>query len=320
MQKTSLFLVLALATFPKVALAGGEAAAEASGTTSEPTTTETAGEPATEPEAEVSDSDKARATKLFNEGRTLMDDGDVAGACEKFQESQKVRPGIGTLYNLADCREKLGQTGTAFKLFTEVADRTKAALQADREQKAKERLSALEPRLMRIRLSVPQGGKVKSVKVDGVVIGPQDYNKALPFDPGEHTIEATTAKDDGEPFSEEIDLSEEGKTVTIAIPVAAGAKMKPRLGMIIGGGITMGVGGVALLAATGLALSGDPPGGAIVGLGVLGVVGLAVGIPIFAVGFKKRPVRDGYYEVPAELSPIPTVAIGPTGGSLTWEF
>jgi hypothetical protein len=249
-----------------------------------------------------------------------MDDGDVAAACEKFQESQKVRPGIGTLYNLADCREKLGQTGTAFKLFTEVAERTKAALQADREQKAKERLAALEPRLMRIRLSVPQGGKVKSVKVDGVVVGPQDYNKALPFDPGEHTVEATTAKDDGEPFSEDIDLSEEGKTVTIAIPVAAGAKMKPRLGMIIGGGITMGVGGVSLLAATGLALSDDPPGGAIVGLGILGVVGLAVGIPIFAVGFKKRPVRDGYYEVPAELSPIPTVAIGPTGGSLTWEF
>ena len=34
----------------------------------------------------------------------------------------------------------------------------------------------------------------------------------------------------------------------------------------------------------------------------------------------KQSASDGYYEVPAELSPIPTVAIGPTGGSLTWEF
>jgi hypothetical protein len=69
-----------------------------------------------------------------------------------------------------------------------------------------------------------------------------------------------------------------------------------------------------------LAASGDADPGPMIGLGVLGIVGLAVGIPIFAVGFKKRPVREGYLDVPFEPSPIPTVAIGPTGGSLTWEF
>lgn len=265
----------------------------------------------------VSDSDKAKANALFEEGRQAMAEGKLAEACSKFAASQKMRPGIGTLYNLADCNEKLGRTGTAFKLFGEVAERTKAALQTEREQKARERMAALEPKLMKLRLSVPSGGKVKVVKVDDTTIGAEDYNKALPYDPGDHVVHAETTKDEGEPFEEEIELSEEGKTVTVAIPVAAGAKMKPRLGMIIGGGVTMGVGALAL---TGAIIAGENGNvEAAIGLGALSVVGLAVGIPIFAVGFKKKPVRTGEIEV-YEPSPIPSVAIGPTGGSLTWQF
>lgn len=303
MRSTFLLLTASL-VLPSVALAQGA---------------EPSPEAAAPPEEEVPESEKARATNLFNEGRELMDAGDYAGACSKFEQSQKARPGIGTLYNLADCKEKLGFTATAYKLFVDVADRTKAALQTDREEKARERVKSLEPRLMRLRLSIPKGGKVMSVKVDNVLVPEDDYNKALPYDPGEHTIEATTARDEGEPFTEEIELSEEGKTVTVAVPVAPGAKMKPRVGMIVGGGITMGVGALALIGASALVVTGEEPGTA-VGLGVLGIVGLAVGIPIFAVGFKKRPVREGYLDVPFEPSPIPTVAIGPTGGSLTWEF
>ncbi len=280
--------------------------------------------PAAQPEEpEVSDADKARATALFNEAKALLEAGEIGAACAKFEESYKVRPGIGTLYNHADCREKNGQTGTAYKLFEEVVVRTQAALQSEREEKAKARLKELTPRLMKIRLSVPQGGKVSSVKVDGQVIKAEEYNKALVYDPGEHTVEASTSKDEGEPFTEDIELTEEGKTVTIAIPIAPGAKMKPRVGMIIGGGITMGVGALALTGAVIIAAGGDGDGEsapAAIGLGVLGLVGLGVGIPIFAVGFKKRPVREGFLDVPIEPSPIPQIAIGPTGGTLTWEF
>lgn len=274
--------------------------------------------PAQPAEEDVSESDKARANALFEEGRQAMAEGKVAEACSKFAASQKIRPGIGTLYNLADCNEKLGRTATAWKLFGEVADRTKAALQSEREQKARERMAVLEPKLVKLRLSVPSGGKVKLIKVDDATIPPEEYNKALPYDPGDHVVHAETVKDDGEPFEEEIDLSEEGKTVTVAIPVAAGAKMKPRLGMIIGGGVTMGVGALALSGAI-YCGTADCDLGATVGLGVLGVAGLAVGIPIFAVGFKKKPVKTGEIEI-VEPSPIPAVAVGPTGGSLTWHF
>ncbi len=275
--------------------------------------------PAAPADEDVSDADKEKANRLFEEGRQLLAEGKLEAACTKFDQSNKVRPGIGTMYNLADCSEKLGRTGTAYKLFSEVAERTKVALQAEREQKARERMAGLEPKLMKIRLSVPQGGKVKQVKIDGAVLATSDYNKALPYDPGEHVIFASTANDAGEPFEEEIELSEEGKTVTVAIPVASGAKMKRRVGMIVGGGITMGIGGLALAGFAG-AIATDAPVEAIGALGALSVVGLAVGIPIFAVGFKKKPVRSGDLTIPLQPSAVPDVAIGPTGGSLSWRF
>lgn len=309
---TSLVL---LASLQLTSLAAAQGAPEA------PPAAAPAAPPAEEAE-NVSESDKERAKVLFEEGRQLMADGRIADACQKFGESQKVRPGIGTLYNLADCNEKLGKTATAFKLFEEVAERTKAALQEERERKARERLAVLEPKLMKIRVAVPAGGKVKSVTLDGEPIAPEDYNQAIAADPGEHTIVAVTVKDDGEPFEETVELDEEGKTITVAIPVAPGAKMKRRVGMIIGGGITMGVGAIALGSAIWLGAQDDydllP---AAVGLGILGVAGLGVGIPIFAVGFKKKPVRGAEAELPLlEPSPIPQVAIGPTGATATWQW
>ncbi|NUO54275.1 MAG: hypothetical protein HOV80_35980, partial [Polyangiaceae bacterium] len=74
----------------------------------------------------VSDADKARSTKLFEEGRALMAEGKYDLACTKLEESHKLRPGIGALFNLADCNERRGRLGTADKLFSEVAERTKA--------------------------------------------------------------------------------------------------------------------------------------------------------------------------------------------------
>ncbi|MFO0553169.1 MAG: hypothetical protein U0271_32575 [Polyangiaceae bacterium] len=279
---------------------------------------------ATAEDENVSDADKARAASLFDEARQLMAEGKVALACDRFSQSNKVRPGIGTLYNLADCSEKLGKTGTAYKLFAEVADRTSAALQSEREQKARERMASLEKRIVKIRISIPTGAytKVRSVKIDGEIIAPDQYNKDIICDPGDHTVTAQTVNDAGEPYEEEVDLDDEGKIVTVAIPVKPGKKMKRRVGMIVGGGVTAVVG----LGAIGGAVyfggqSGDE--GIAIGLGVLGVVALGVGIPIFAVGFKKKPVRDGSIDdlpLLIEPSPIPDVALTPTSGSLTWHF
>lgn len=284
-----------------------------------------ADQPAAQAEDEnVSDADKARSTKLFEEGRALMAEGKYDLACSKLEESHKLRPGIGALFNLADCNEKRGRLGTAYKQFSEVAERTKAALQEEREKVAIERVKALESKIARVRVIVPSTNKVKLVKIDGEKLKAEDYNKPLPIDLGEHTVVAHTTTDEGEPFEETIEIEQAGKTVTVTIPVAAGAKMKRRVPMIIGGGITAGIGVLLLAGAVGVATtdgSADATGLA-VGLGVLSIVHMAVGFPIFGVGFKKKPVYDNNATwVPVyEPSPIPQIGLGPGAASLTWQF
>jgi hypothetical protein len=57
--------------------------------------------------------------KLFREGRELLKANKIAEACEAFASSQQLAPGVGTLMNLAMCREQQGQTATAWKLFVD---------------------------------------------------------------------------------------------------------------------------------------------------------------------------------------------------------
>src|SRR5687767_5825288 len=86
----------------------------------------------------------AAAESLFNEGKKLSTQGKWQEACLKFEESQRVDPGIGTLFQLANCHEKVGRTATAWAEFREVAASAKASGQGAREKVARERAAALE--------------------------------------------------------------------------------------------------------------------------------------------------------------------------------
>jgi hypothetical protein len=81
---------------------------------------------------------KALAQSLFKEGRTLMTAGKTAEACDKFAESDRLDPEIGTHLNLAMCHETLGKTASAWVEFGEVADRATAAHDAARSQFARD--------------------------------------------------------------------------------------------------------------------------------------------------------------------------------------
>src|SRR6185369_16874031 len=94
-------------------------------------------------------SDKAAAEALFNHAKQLVKEGKLSEACPKFEESLRLDPGIGTLLYLADCLEKSGKTASAWARFLEAAAAAKAANQADRETKARQRAAALEPKLSR---------------------------------------------------------------------------------------------------------------------------------------------------------------------------
>lgn len=140
-----------------------------------------------------SPADRAAARALFDQARSLVAAGKHAEACPKLEESQRLDPGMGTLFNLADCYEKIGRTASAWTMFLEVASQARGAAQAEKEKVARERATALEPKLSRLAVMVPQSSQVQGLEVrrDGSSLGKAMWNTALPVDPGSHKIEVS---------------------------------------------------------------------------------------------------------------------------------
>jgi hypothetical protein len=144
--------------------------------------------------AQPASKDAAMAETLFEEAKDLMQDGDFVNACPKLAESYRLDPGSGTLTALAMCHEKLNKTATAWAEFIEVVTEAQQAGRADREKFARQHVTALEPHLSRLMISVaPETARLPDVQVrrDRVVVGSAAWGVASPVDPGEHLIEAT---------------------------------------------------------------------------------------------------------------------------------
>jgi len=271
-----------------------------------------------------SDPNSAEADQLFNEGRDLMAKGDYANACPKFEQSHKLRPGIGTLFNLADCHEKVGKLVDAYNEFQEVVERTKAALQPDRQKIAEDRVASLERRLSKLVITIPSTTMRVTVALDNVTLTPDHINVPLIVTAGEHDIRATTDRDNGEPFDTTVNLAGNGATTTVTIPVAPGAKMKRNTGLMVAGGVLLGVGILGLVGGAAVAVDGSLNGspdettaGGVVAL--VGIVSMCVGIPLLVVGAKKHPVASAQAYV-IEPSPIPDIRIGAGMATATWHF
>lgn len=131
------------------------------------------------------------AETLFQEARTLVEQGKYAEACPKLEESQRLDPAVGTQFNLADCYEHVGRTATAYALFKEVASIARSAGKFEREKNAKERVAALEPKLARVRLVVAAKAPGLELKIDDVPVERSRWAEAFPIDPGAHRVVAT---------------------------------------------------------------------------------------------------------------------------------
>jgi hypothetical protein len=163
--------------------------------------------------------DGAAAEQLFRDGKRLMKEGKFGEACEAFATSQKLEPSVGTLMNLADCREKNGQLASAWGLFLEVERTTRSdAASAPLGAKARERAGAIEPRLSYLTISVP-----KESNVDGLTIARNDtdvgegtWNRAIPVDGGEYVV---TGRAPGhEPWSTTVTIPVEKGRVSVDVP------------------------------------------------------------------------------------------------------
>src|SRR5207244_3867733 len=96
---------------------------------------------------------KAAAVSAFDEARRLIEKKQIADACQKFGESQRLDPQLGTLLHWADCLERNGQTASAWARFRDASE--VAAARNDRRQNlANERAAKLLPRLSKLQIEV----------------------------------------------------------------------------------------------------------------------------------------------------------------------
>src|SRR5690606_28101935 len=122
----------------------------------------------------------------------LMESGRSAEACPRFEESDRLEPGLGTRFHLAACYEAVGKSASAHALFLEVAAEAKQRDQEEREGVARQRAEALERRLSRLTIEVPFASSPElRVERDGLPIGTAQWGLAVPVDPGRHRVSAS---------------------------------------------------------------------------------------------------------------------------------
>jgi hypothetical protein len=132
---------------------------------------------------------EAAAEALFNEGTALVETGHVEAGCKKLEASEALDPATGTLIHLGDCYEKLGRTASAWARFREAASRASKDGRTDWETVAKMRAGELEPKLARLEIDAPAS---VTVRRDGQDVPATAFGSALPMDPGDYTITASS--------------------------------------------------------------------------------------------------------------------------------
>jgi hypothetical protein len=176
--------------------------------------------------ADPSVADKSIATQLFKEGRALLDQGHVAQACRKLEESQRIEPGGGTLLNVALCHEREGRTATAWAEFTEAIGIAKRDDRPQRVEFARAHLALLEPELSRLSIQVPGAADQPDLEIkrDGSILGRAAWGSPIPVDPGDHLVEVVAP---GKiPWKQTILLAPNADTRTLVVPVLENAPVQ----------------------------------------------------------------------------------------------
>lgn len=290
----------------------------------------------------------AASQALFSDGKKLMEAGKYEEACPKFEESQRLAPGIGTQFNLAVCYESLGRIASAWSLYLDVAALAKSTNQGEREKAARQAAAAIEGKLSRLTITADAKAPANlEVKRDGVVVGRAQFGTAIPVDPGPHKVTATapgkklwetTVTVEKGPSTKEVTVPEleagppppppppGGGVTSGGVPLAYYSNdpnlgpPRPRLRRRSTGLFALGIvgqigGTITALISLGYLADRDARGAgaalAILGLGVTGG-----GIALTVYGASKVPVEP---RAKANVL-VPEVRVAPTSASLRWTF
>lgn len=128
---------------------------------------------------------RAKADELFKRAKKLLADHKYAEACQKFEESYQLDPGIGGELNIGKCYEEWGKLGKAYKAYAE-AERQAKSGNDPRQGKIHDLVASVEASVPRLIIHVPAGvdpSKV-SVSIDGQPVPSSDLANPQLVDPG----------------------------------------------------------------------------------------------------------------------------------------
>ena len=213
---------------------------------------------------DVAPAEHDAAVTQFQAGRRFVEQGNCKEAIPRFVESLKHEQSVGARFNLAECsraEQHLSDAWNQFKQAEQIAIQKHDAERRDAAQKA---IAELEPKVLKVRMTLPTEVKELVIKIDGRQVPEVDYAllaTSYAVDPGQpHRIDVTAHN--RAPWSKGGVQGPAGAelpaiTIDLGPPlqsedpnVGAGQRMT---GIIVGG---VGVAGVAVGAIFGLLASG----------------------------------------------------------------
>jgi hypothetical protein len=163
----------------------------------------------------------AAAEALFNRARTAMDAKDFDTACQRFAESNRLDPAVGTVLNLGVCEAKRGRVATAWELFRAAYEKLEPS--DPRHDYAKSHADELEPRLPKLTLKLASGAPLNTTVQEGdASYSGAAFGVPLPIDPGKHVL--VVAAPGHDPRTVEIELKEAAEEVLEISPGAPNAE------------------------------------------------------------------------------------------------
>jgi hypothetical protein len=160
----------------------------------------------------------AEADVLFRDGKKLLKDGNIAAACEKLDASERLESSVGTLLNLADCRERNHQLATAWATFRKAVVAARNARDGRREKEARRREKLLAPRLSYLTVSVPEASRIDGLAItrNGAELDRALWDQRVPVDAGDYERAAAAAG--YRPWTAQVRIEREAQKAEIEVP------------------------------------------------------------------------------------------------------
>lgn len=189
--------------------------------------------------------DTAKADALFEEAQKLKQAGKTDEACKKFDEALGYnRNAVGTLLNVAKCKEDDGRIATAVKHYTQARDLAREHNLNEHRTAAEGRLAQITERVPRLTIDFAEELPNMKLLIDDEVF-PVGGGE-LRLDPGSRHVVVTAPG--RVPFTTDVVLIE-GKQQELSVPVLARPVTVSRARRTIGMIATVSGAGLALTGA-----------------------------------------------------------------------